>query len=88
MHTLPIKTDITCDTCIDYILARLTTLVTMRDVLSLLNKRKGMFVDGGYTSAPKFHILVVSQVHIQESSKNTFRMHRITTFFTIVKLMF
>ena len=84
-HTPPVKTDITCGTCIGYIPARSTTLVTMmRAVLSLLNKSKGILVDAKCLSAPELNI---SQVSPYELSQNTFGMSRIITFFTIVEPM-
>ena len=60
----------------------------MRDVRCLLNKSKGMLVDGGCVSSPELNISVVFQLVIEELFKNTFGMSRITTFFTIVKPMF
>jgi len=60
-HAPPVKTDITRGTCIGYIMATITTPVTtMKAILSLLNKSKGMLVDGGYVSAPELNISVVS----------------------------
>ena len=84
-----VKIDITRGTCIGYIMARITTRVTtMKAILSLLNKSKGMLVDGGCVSSPELNISVVFQLVIEELFKNTFGMSRITTFFTIVKPMF
>ena len=83
-----VKIDITHGTCIGYIMARITTPVTMmKAVLSLLNKSKGMLVDGGYISASELNISVVFPWVIWRLFKNTFDMSRIITFFTLVEPM-
>ncbi len=62
LHTPAVKTDITRGTFKQQFIARATTFVTRREVLSLMNKSEEMLVDCRCVCAPKLNILV-SQLH-------------------------
>jgi hypothetical protein len=83
LQTPQVKIEITHGTFKEQFIARATTFVTRRVVLSLMNKSEEMLVDCGCLCAPKLHISVVSSIPML--SKNTIGMSRKTTFFTIVE---
>ena len=71
--------EITLDTLIDQLFAKITTTVTFRVVFSFLNKNKGVWVTLKCVSNSKHAIWVFPQ--------NTIEMSRITAICTVVELM-
>ena len=71
--------EITLDTLIDQLFAKITTTVTFRMVFSFLNKNKGVWVTLKCVSNSKHAIWVFPQ--------NTIEMSRITAICTVVELM-
>ena len=71
--------EITLDTLIDQLFAKITTMVTFRVVFSFLNKNKGVWVTLKCVSNSKHAIWVFPQ--------NTIEMSRITAICTVVELM-
>ena len=72
--------EITLDTLIDQLFAKITTSVTFRVVFSFLNKNKGVWVTLKCVSNSKHAIWVFPQ--------NTIGMSRITAICTVVEPMF